>query len=231
MLLTKAVSASRIAAAAFPFIFAILIGSRCRAAEIAPNVITVDQARAEIRFRASVHPDAMYLPFGIHGHHAIVSRSGRASRWALFKAEAGDLEIRQALDRIGARPGENLPAASWTERENKSSAAPSLRVEGTPLEILISWDGRAPVPLASLLDPRQGNSFDFRYGGNQRHRSEFRSGCIVCLYSCPGGAIGNRNKTIRDWVNEGPVYSARKAALPRRGSSVTITIRKKAEVA
>jgi len=175
----------------------------------------------------------MYLPFGVHGHHAIVSRSGRASTWALFKADAGDLEIRQALNRLGAIPGENLPAASWTERENKSSTAPSIRVDGAPLEVLVSWNGGKPVPLSTLLEVtvRGGSGFDFRYGGNERHRAEFRSGCIVCLYSCPGGAIGNRSKTIRDWVTEGPIYKAKKSALPKRGSSVTITIRRKMEAA
>lgn len=191
--------------------------------------IVVDEKRREIRFGAVVQPNAMTRPLGVEGHHAIVSRHGRASFWALFKADPDDLAIRRALERLGARAGENLPLETWTKREDPSDPRPSIRVDGSEVDVLVSWKGRAAVPLSTLLIDRREDKgrLDFRYGGNERHRSEFRSGCIVCLYSCPGGAVGNRNETIRNWVEEGAVFSSRKDVLPRNGSRVTITIRLK----
>ena len=66
---------------------------------------------------------------------------------------------------------------------------------------------------------------DFRYGGNEAWQKEFHSGCIVCLYSCPGGAIGNHAHTIRDYVRDGVIYASRPERLPRSGSKVTIILK------
>ena len=222
-----------IAVAALPIFVVSVAIARFGTAEgsASASASTVDRARSEVRFQATVHPDAMYRPFGVHGHHAVVARGGRAARWALFRADADDLEVRKALEKIGARPGENLPATTWSDRGKKEADAPALRVEGDVVEILVSWRGSAPRPLSTFLQPENARNFDFRFGGNERHRAEFRSGCIVCLYSCPGGAIGNRNRTIRDWMQEGPIYRAKNSLLPKSGSVVTIHIRKKMEAA
>lgn len=190
--------------------------------------VAVDRAANEVRFTASVQPGAMNRPFGVRGHHAIVWREGGSAAWALFKADASDREVRLALDSLGGRRGENLRLESWTERENRSHPAPDLRVDGSRVEIFVEWDGsRGRVPLHSLLNEKRRSrpQLEFRYGGNQRFQPEFRSGCIVCLYSCPGGAIGNRSKTIRDWVTDGVIYTAKKQSLPKSGTRVTITLK------
>lgn len=207
---------------------AVCVAARKAAPERSGEIV-IDAERREIRFGAVLQADAMTRPFGVEGHHAIVSRHGRASLWSLFKADPDDLAVRRALERLGAQAGENLAAETWTKREDPSDVRPSLRVEGSEVEVLVSWGRRAPVALATLLADRRSvpTRLDFRYGGNERHRSEFRSGCIVCLYSCPGGAIGNRNETIRDWVEEGAVFASKKSVLPRNGSRVTITLRLK----
>ena len=70
---------------------------------------------------------------------------------------------------------------------------------------------------------------DFRYGGNERWQTEFNSGCIVCLYSCPGGAVGNHAHPIRDYVREGVVYMPRPNRLPPAGSRVTIILKPRME--
>jgi hypothetical protein len=195
------------------------------AAEGAPRRVTVDRARREVRIPAKVQPRAMDRPLGVKGHHAIVWKGGRAKYWALFVTPVSDHEVRVALDSLGARRGENLQPETWTERENPSRSEPDRRVEGSRVEVFVEWKGAPRVPLSHLLT-EEGHAaprLDFRYGGNERWQKDFKSGCVVCLYSCPGGAIGNHVHTIRDYVRDGVVYASRPDRLPRSGTEVTIT--------
>jgi hypothetical protein len=185
----------------------------------------IDKARREVRITARVQPRAMSRPFGVQGHHAIVWKGGKSKTWALFVSDASDRDVRAALKAIGARPGENLTPASWHERENPRSTEPDKRVAGTRVEVLVEWRGsNGPLPLARVLTEKglPAPRLDFRYGGNQEWQKEFQSGCIVCLYSCPGGAIGNHAHPIRDSVRDGVVYSSLPDRLPRAGTPVTI---------
>jgi hypothetical protein len=194
--------------------------------------LIVDRELGEVRIRATVHPGAMHRPFGVKGHHAIVWDRGRAAGWALFRSQASDREVRMALQNLGARPGENLTLDSWNRRSDRSSPEPDKRVEGTPIDVFVTWAGtETRLPLASVISERGMSrpAFDFRYGGNERWQPAFKSGCIVCLYSCPGGAIGNHAHPLRDYVRDGVVYASVPERLPERGSEVTIILRPRLE--
>ena len=107
-------------------------------------------------------------------------------------ADASDQDVRAALDGLVARRGENLTAQTWTARSDAANHEPDKRVEGTTIDVFIEWNGRR-VPLSDLIREKGHGQpqLDLRYGGNERWQKDFHSGCIVCLYSCPGGAIGN----------------------------------------
>jgi hypothetical protein len=190
-----------------------------------------DKPNREVRFTATVQPAAMERPFGVKGHHAIVWKNGKSSRWALFASDASDHDVRIALDALGAKRGENLTPDAWNKRDDDSSIEPDKRVEGTPIDVFVEWRGQARIPLAALLEEKGHASplLDFRYGGNERFQSEFKSGCIVCLYSCPGGAVGNHAHPIRDYVRDGVVYTSRPNRLPPTGSRVTIILKPRME--
>src|SRR5688500_6107022 len=117
-----------------------MFASSVDSAAAADNV-SIDRERREIRFTARVQPGAMQRPFGVKGHHAIVWKDGKSATWALFQADASDQEVRRALEKLGARAGENLTAETWTERENPKSAAPSARVEGARVSVHVEWKG------------------------------------------------------------------------------------------
>jgi hypothetical protein len=192
----------------------------------------VDRARHEVRITARVQPGAMERPLGVQGHHAIVWKEGRAKTWALFASDVSDHDVRVALDSLGAKRGENLTPATWNERENPSNREPDKRVAGTAVDVFVEWQGsHGPVPLARLIAEKGQTvpQMDFRYGGNERWQKDFKSGCIVCLYSCPGGAIGNHAHPIRDSVRDGVVYSAVRKALPPAGTRVTIILKPRLE--
>jgi len=192
----------------------------------------IDRAHREIRFTAVVQPGAMDRAFGVKGHHAIVWKDGKSKDWALFVSDASDHDVRIALMRIGAKPGENLTPAAWNERDDDTNAEPDKRVIGTPIEVLVEWPGsKGRIPLARLIaeEGRPAPVLDLRFGGNEQWQKEFQSGCIVCLYSCPGGAVGNHAHPIRDYVRDGVVYSSIPSRLPPAGTRVTIIMKVRME--
>ena len=169
----------------------------------------------------------MSRPFGGEGHHAIVWEGGRAKRWALFVSKVSDHDVRAALDAVGAKAGENLTEDSWNARSDPHSVEPDKRVEGTSVAVFVEWNGSGRVPLAQLIAEkgRPMPLLDFRYGGNERFQKDFHSGCIVCLYSCPGGAIGNHAHPIRDYVHQGVIYSSIVQKLPPAGTKVILILK------
>lgn len=187
----------------------------------------IDRAHREVRFTATVQPEGMakWIGGGVRGHHAITWKGGNAHDRALFVADASDHDVRAALDALGAKRGENLTEASWTARDDAKNPEPDKRVEGTPVEALFEWNGHR-VPLADVLREKgqPHAKVDLRYGGNERFQKDFHSGCIVCLYSCPGGAVGNHAHPVRDYVRDGVVYEAIPEKLPPAGTRVTIVL-------
>ncbi len=206
--------------------FAVALLAASVIAQVAQPV--VDRGHREVRFTATVQPDAMakWIGGGVRGHHAITWRGGNAHEHALFVADASDHDVRAALDALGAKRGENLTEASWTARADATNPEPDKRVEGTTLDVFFEWNGRR-VPLADVLREKGHPQplLDFRYGGNERFQKDFHSGCIVCLYSCPGGAVGNHAHPIRDYERDGVVYEAIPERLPPAGTRVTIVLR------
>jgi hypothetical protein len=92
--------------------------------------------------------------------------------------------------------------------------------------------GRVRHPLAELITEkdRKAPALDFRYGGNERFQKDFRSGCIICLYSCPGGAVGNHAHPIREYVRDGVACSSIAKRLPPKGTKVTIVLKPRLEM-
>lgn len=139
------------------------------------------------------------------GHHSVVSKYGVSRFGALLLAEVSDLEVRRALESLGAEPGDNLVPESWTKRNDPAATAPDIRVEGSRVEVFVEAGGKR-YRLDELIRSTPESDLDLRYGGNEAWRSRFRSGCIVCNYSCPGGAVGNHTLTIRDEATERVVF-------------------------
>jgi hypothetical protein len=191
----------------------------------------VDRAAREVRIPAVVQPGAMSRPFGVKGHHAIVWRGGRARTWALFVSDVSDHDVRAALDSLGARRGENLTEDCWNARDDPNNPEPDKRVEGAPIDVFVEWPGSRRMALSEVIEEngRPAPLLDLRYGGNERYQKDFKSGCIVCLYSCPGGAIGNHAHPIRDYVRDGVVYRSVKDRLPKAGTKVTLILKPRLE--
>jgi len=206
------------------------IVSRSQPAPSAPeDAGSVRVGPREIEFPATVSRAAFereLLGKGMPGYHLIVWKDGGAAGAALFRAEVSDTQVLDAMEKL-ARPGDALGMGTWEERKDASSKAPDQVIAGPPVEVLVRVPGRpALVPLDQILEDPGGRGFDMRFGGHRANIPRWKSGCIVCLYSCPGSKVGNARYTVRDWVKGTTRFRVRKdAPLPEDGGRVGIVFR------
>jgi hypothetical protein len=179
----------------------------------------------EIEFTATVH--AKRFAGWIHpGYHAIVWREGGAARLALLAADASDLEVLDALERLGAKPGPTLPIEAWTKRKDPKSPAPDAVAGGPRIRVLLRLpENPELVPLGSVLEDENGRGLDLRFAGNRANVSRWESGCVACLYSCPGGKVGNAAYTVRDYERSKTRFRVRPGALPKDGTRIGVVLR------
>jgi len=190
---------------------------------------TVRVSGREIEFPAVVTKSSFEREIlGMPGYHLIVWKDGRAATAALFRAEVTDTEVLDALERLGAKPGNALGMATWEERKDPASHAPDQIIAGPPVEILVKVPGRpAPLTLAEILEDPGGRGFDMRFGGHRANIPKWKSGCVVCLYSCPGSKVGNARYTVRDYVKGATRFRVRPGVLPADGTRVSVVMRLK----
>lgn len=168
-------------------------------------------------FNTSLPPD--------HQYHALVNRNGSAAPKALFVTSVPDSTLARVLRELGADDGGGVPMAAWTLRWVPFVSAPASRVAGTRVDVRISWDGSGEGhSLEELLHDPGGRGIEMRFGGNEEHAHEWDSGCILCLFSCPGGVASNAAYTIRDHQRAVTHFAANEV-LPPDGTEVRVTLR------
>jgi hypothetical protein len=185
----------------------------------------VDSERGAVQFRATLQAAAFErsLPPD-HRYHAIVHAEGGAAPNALFVTNVPDSTLARTLRELGAEDHGGIPLSAWRLRWVPFVSAPTARVTGTPVSVTVTWDG-APreYALAELLEDPGERGVDIRFGGHEHHHEEWASGCILCLFSCPGGVLSNASYTIRDHQRSVTNFEA-SDLLPPDGTEVTITL-------
>lgn len=182
------------------------------------------EARA-LSFEAVAQPGAFdrSLPPD-HRYHAIVHREGSAAGKALFVTDTPDTTIARALRELGADDGGGVPMSAWNLRWLPLVPQPDSRVAGSLLRVEVEWEGaERAYALEELLHDPGGRGIEVRFGGNEEHDDHWPSGCILCLFSCPGGVMSNAAYTIRDH-QRGVTDFEPGPLLPPAGTPVTITI-------
>jgi len=205
-----------------------LLAAACREGDrdMHDRTLRIDRVRREITFSGRIYP-ARFNGWhtGLKHHHFIVWKNGGAARNALVRADVSDEAVLAALERLGARTGDNLTADAWDRRNDPESPDPDRPVQGTLVDVSIAWrDGDFHAPDDLFID-HGGRGFSFRVGGHRSLIPRWRSGCIVCLESCPGGRISNERYTLRDLATGRSRFDVRANALPNDGATVQIAIR------
>ena len=190
-----------------------------------PEVTAGDQVRSSIGIDATLQAGAFASSTGDDArYHALVYEGGGAAPKSLLTTPVSDREIAARLREMGAVDGGGVPMAAWTFREIPLVPWPNARVRGTPMTIRVEWEGwDGPRGLGDLLNDPGEQGVSFRFGGNEEHDEAWDSGCVACLYSCPGGVVSNERYTIRDRFREAtrfvPVDD-----LPPDGTRVVVTL-------
>lgn len=190
----------------------------------------VDKGAREVRILAELRPSAFVGGWftSTPGHHAVAWKQGKKAGESLLVAYVSDADLHDALISIGATPGNNLSQAVWDDRYDKSSKAPDTRVEGSPLEVTVWWPGlKSPLPLASLFNDPGGRGIDLRFGGQKSLIPVWRSGCIICLQSCPGAKISNRSYTMRDYADGKATFTLNNESVPAEKRMAVVIVRVK----
>jgi hypothetical protein len=193
----------------------------------ASTPVIIDSLRHEVRLLAKYQPDRFsgFLRL-VPNYHLLVWDDGKAQREALFVTPVPDTTLIVALEKLGAVPGNNLTMDAWDKRKDPKHHAPQTRIAGTPVEIFVWWKNLSePRSLADLLDDPGGRGLDFRFGGNRHLIHHWHSGCIVCLYSCPGSKVGNAAYSVRDYTTAATKFTPRRERLPESGSAVAVIFR------
>lgn len=184
--------------------------------------IQIHQKSRTVTFKGIIKPEQFNRLLGLNHHHFIVSKHGKSSRHALVVANPRDIHIQRALEQVGAKAGDNLTPAAWAERRDSNNPEPDKQVEGSPVEIEVSWGEKTRQANGLFLD-LGGKGFDFRFGGHEAFIPEWLSGCVACLQSCPGGRISNASYTLRQ-LGETSRFGL-VDGLPKDGTEVTVRIR------
>ncbi|MCO5165889.1 MAG: YdjY domain-containing protein [Planctomycetes bacterium] len=187
--------------------------------------LEVDRTRRAVSFPATLHPDALE-EVDPAGHHLVTWVGGRAGHKALLRTSAPDVAVLDALEALGGRACDGLREETWTRRHDPDHPAPDLRAAGSPLAVTVRPPGGQERDVADLLEDQDGQGFDWRLAGNRALIEVWRSGCVVCLQSCPGGRVGNARATLRDHARGRSRFRA--SALARRlgeGAPLTVTLR------
>lgn len=178
-----------------------------------------------IEFSAVVNRTAFEKPSDLAGYHLIVWRGGSSAAATLFRAEVTDVQVLDALESLGAAPGNALDIDTWDNRYEPQSHEPDRVIEGPRVAISVRVPGRErPLTLEEILTDPGSRGFDMRFGGHRDNIARWHSGCIVCLYSCPGSKVGNARYTVRDFVAGSTRFGVRPDVLPEDGTEVTIRI-------
>jgi len=206
------------------FLAAVLVSANCGGQE-APGRVVVRRPN-EIEFTATVNAKAFDDGWMMPGYHALVWKGGRMAHAALLQADVTDRQILEALQRLGAKPGNNLPMATWDERKNPKDPAPDRVIQGPGVEVLLRLPSRKElVPLSAAPEDRAGRGLEMRFGGNAANIPEWKSGCIVCLYSCPGSKVGNARYTVRDYANDTTRFRVKPGILPPDETRIGVVLR------
>lgn len=189
-------------------------------------MLRLDPSDKSVSFSGKIFPSQFngWLSWTKH-HHFIVYKGGRAAFNALIESDASDLEILDALETLGARAGNNLSVDAWEKRADPRNPEPDRRVEGSVIDALVSWEGQTPLRADEIFDDVFGNGFRFKFGGHRALMDVWKSGCVVCLQSCPGGRVSNANYTLRDWHAGKARFEAKKHRLPKDATPVVVTLK------
>ena len=186
------------------------------------DTLLIDKRKRYIELGGIYHPSHFNAGGGQHNHSFVTWEGGLAAPNALFTTFLPDSAVYNALASLGTVPGDNLTYYPWSEISNPRNPGPDRKAKGPPVAVEIFYGGKS-YQVSAFLHDENDRPFAFRFSGNKKFIQEMRTGCIVCLESCPGGKIGNATYTMRDLVKNTARFTQQ--AVPAIEDEAEVTIR------
>ena len=178
------------------------------------NPIMVDQAKETVSLLAEINGKYFYTPT----RHALVFEGGSNGNKSVFRALVNVGPFHNALVEVGAKAGENMTL------QNKEKT----HVQGDILLVTVTWEGAdREYDLDEVITDSNGKPLVMRFGGNLPAALKKRTGCLLCLDSCPVGVVSNFTYTYGAVEKRGEVtFMGNGNVLPPDGSLVVIKLKK-----
>ncbi len=177
--------------------------------------VIIDADKKEIIIEAIVNGKYFNSP---SRHHGIVFEGGKYGDRAVLIGLSDEREVYQALIDIGAVAGNNLKLEEYTKV--------SKNVDGQQLDVFVTWDGLGKeIPFAEIIKSDDVRDMDIRFGGNFEAAKENRTGCILCLDSCPIAITSDAAYATAELDSKKIDKFIRDDVLPKDGEKVSVIFR------
>lgn len=177
--------------------------------------VIIDADKKEVIIEAIVNGKYFTNP---SRHHGIVFEGGKYGDRAVLIGLSDEREVYQALIDIGAVAGNNLKLEEYTKV--------SKNVDGQQLDVYVTWDGLGKeIPFAEIIKSDDVRDMDIRFGGNFDAAKENRTGCILCLDSCPIAITSDAAYATAELDSKKIDKFIRDDVLPKDGEKVSVIFR------
>ena len=177
--------------------------------------VIIDADKKEVIIEAIVNGKYFTNP---SRHHGIVFEGGKYGDRAVLIGLSDEREVYQALIDIGAVAGNNLKLEEYTKV--------SKNVDGQQLDVFVTWDGLGKeIPFAEIIKSDDVRDMDIRFGGNFEAAKENRTGCILCLDSCPIAITSDAAYATAELDSKKIDKFIRDDVLPKDGEKVSVIFR------
>lgn len=174
--------------------------------------IIFDKSAGTVSFLAEVNGKYFYQPT----RHFAVSATGSNGDKAILRGLVPAADFYSALKEIGAIPGENMTP------ENKEVT----HVQGSALAVSVTWKGASrSYSIDEVVIDSNKKPILMRFGGNLANSEKMKTGCLLCLDSCPVGIVSNSQYAYGALEKRGEVeMRGNKDILPPDGTAVVVTV-------
>ncbi|NPV92771.1 MAG: hypothetical protein HPY50_18550 [Firmicutes bacterium] len=177
--------------------------------------IKVDKAANTVTYLAQVNGKFLNEPT----RHGSVYVGGSNGAKSIFTGLVDAEKFYNSLIEAGFQPGNNMTFDNM-EKTN---------VAGDTFDVTVTWDKAPKVyKLDEVVKDSNGKPIVIRFGGNLKNAQDKKTGCLICLDSCPVGIVSNSTYTYGAVEKRNEVgFIGNKEVLPPDGTPVAITFKKK----
>jgi ferredoxin len=179
------------------------------------NPIKVDTKERSVSILAEVNGKYFVQPT----RHGVVFKGGKFGDKSVFGGLVDPKTFYESLVSVGFKPGNNMTM------ENKEKTF----VQGEALDLSVTWkDAKKTYGIDEVIRDSNGKPIAVRFGGNLANALELKTGCLVCLDSCPVGITSNATYTYGAVETRKEVgFTGNKDVLPPDRTLVVITFKAK----